>query len=675
MNITEALQKAIENHQKGDLQQAEDIYKKILIDEPDNFYALHYLGVVNIQRENLDLAIEYIEKAFKVDSSDSHAYYNHAIALQEKGRLDDAITSYQKAIRLNPSNYDAHVNLGIVFKEKGKLDEAVTCYQKALQLNPDLFAAYNNLGMALQEKGQLDDAEACLQKALQFKPDSPETLFNLGTVFMEQGKQDQALSVFDKVLDLTPHSVIARFTHCISQLSIIHQDESSIYNSRKKYYDELTKLHDTIRFDTKQDIESASKAIGVVQPFYLAYQGLNDLELQQIYGNLLCRIMALRYPRFADRPPMPPGISEKPIRIGFVSGYFYNHSIWKIPIKGWIENLDKDRFELSGYYTWKNKDIETVTARRFFNHFVEDVYSFEDLCNIIKKDNLHMLIFPEIGMDPITLKLASLRLSPVQCASWGHPTTSGLPTIDFYLSSNLMEPPDADNHYTEGLIRLPNLSAYYTPPELKKTGANRDDFRLHHGRVLYHCCQSLYKYLPQYDEVFPRIARELGSCTLLFSSHPRSKWITEQFQRRITRAFEKFNLDAEKFVVFLPFINEARYNDLYYLSDVLLDPIGWSGCNSALEAISCDLPVVTLPGRLMRSRDSFGILSVMGIKDTIASSFDEYIEISVRLGKDPEWRKHISKKIAENKHRIYYDKTCISALENFIEKTVSESLD
>jgi len=674
MNISGSLQIAIEHHQKGNLQQAEDLYREILKIQPDNFYAIQYLGVLYIQRGNLDLAIEYIEKALQVNSSDSHGYYNLGIALQGKGRLDDAITSYQKAIQLNPSNYDAYVNLGIVFKEKGQLDDAITYYQKALQLKPDLFAAYNNLGKAFQEKGQLDDAETCLQKALQLKPDSPEIFFNLGTVLMEQGKQGQALSAFDKVLNYNPHSVIACFAHCISQLPIIHQDQSSIYTSRKNYHDELVILRDTISLNTKQDIVSAAKAIGVIQPFYLAYQGLNDRELQQIYGSLVCRIMALRYPQFADRPAMPPNISGEPIRVGFVSGYFYNHSVWKIPTKGWIENLNKGRFELYGYYTWKKKDDETDHARQYLKRFVEDIYSFEDLCSIIQRDNLYILIFPEIGMDPITVKLASLRLAHVQCACWGHPTTTGLPTIDYYLSSDLMEPPDADNDYTEKLIRLPNLSAFYALPQLQKTDMNRDHFGLHSDTVIYHCCQSLYKYLPQYDEVFPRIAQKLGSCTFLFSSHPRSKWLTEQFKRRINRAFDQFNLNAEKFVIFSPFLDTARYNALYYLSDVLLDPIDWSGCNSAIEAISCNLPVVTLPGNLMRSRDSFGILTMMGIKDTIASSIDEYIEISVKLGKDSEWREQISKKIAENKYRIYHDRTCITALEDFFERVIKERI-
>lgn len=422
-----------------------------------------------------------------------------------------------------------------------------------------------------------------------------------------------------------------------------------------------------VQYLNRDEIDAASEAVGSIQPFYLAYQGLNDRELQKIYGDLVCRIMALRYPQFGVHLQMPQG---EPIRIGFVSGHFYNHSVWKIPTKGWMQQLDKRRFELYGYYTWRKKDEETEAARKCCKRFIEDVYSFEDLFRAIRDDNLHVLIYPEIGMDPITLKLAALRLAPIQCASWGHPTTSGLPTIDYYLSSNLMEPPGAEEHYTEKLIRLPNLSSYYSPADMQKKQLDKKMFGLRKNSVIYHCCQSVYKYLPRYDEAFAQIAREVGNCQFLFSSHPRSAWITEQYRKRVYDAFVGFNLHADDFVVFLPFLDLPSYYALYDMADVFLDPIGWSGCNSALEAIASNLPLVTLPQGLMRSRDSFAILGIMGIQDTGSSSLDEYVDIAARLGKDLEWRAHLINKIAMNKHLVYHDRTCIKALEDFFEKVV-----
>jgi predicted O-linked N-acetylglucosamine transferase (SPINDLY family) len=277
-------------------------------------------------------------------------------------------------------------------------------------------------------------------------------------------------------------------------------------------------------------------------------------------------------------------------------------------------------------------------------------------------------------MDPMTLKLAALRLAPIQCASWGHPETSGLPTIDYYLSSDFMEPPNGHEHYTEQLVRLPNLSIYYTPIKHNVIETNRETFGLRKDSLLYHCCLALYKFLPQYDEMFPRIAQQVGDCQFLFSSYPFIPDVLDKFYARIKNAFARFDLDANNYVVFLPLLNQDQYASLNRLCDIYLDSIGWSGCNSSLEALAWNLPVITLPGLLMRSRDTAAILTLMGVTETIASSLDEYIEIAAKLGQDREYRIHISKKIDANKHRVYQDKACISALEEFLEEVVRRKI-
>lgn len=668
MEISDALKRAIQYHQAGNLIEAENIYQELLIAEPDNFYALHYLGVLYCQYGNYDKAIEYINKAIQT-KSDAHAYYNLGLAYQGKRFFDKAISSYQNALKLNPHMADALVNLGIIFfKYEIQIDKAIECFQEALKINPEHPEAYSNLAIVFQETGKIGEAIKYYKKALTSKPESPEILFNLGTALMEEGKQEEALATLNKVIKQKPHSFIARFAHCIAQIPIIHKDESSISSSRKDYQNELIELKSMIDLKNSSLIEEASVAIGTMQPFYLAYQGLNDVELQRLYGELICNIMSSRYPEFAEQPVMP-AIKER-IRIGFISGHFYNHSVWKIPIKGWMEKINKERFELFGYYTWIKDDDETKTAAKYCKRFVKN-NSFEKLCQAIRNDNLHIIIYPEIGMDPISLKLASLRLSPVQCVSWGHPTTTGLPTIDYFLSSALMEPHDADTHYTERLVRLPNLSAYITPLETQITNINRQSFNLPDNSLLYHCCQSLYKFLPQYDEIFPLIAKRVNNCRFLFSEHPKSEYITEQLRLRLYRAFDRLNLYASDYITFLPFLDNHRYNSLYQITDVFLDPIGWSGCNSAIEAINFNLPIVTFPGNLMRSRDCSAILKMMGLEECIASTREEYIDLAVRIGNDSGLRKSISNKIAENKYKIFYDMECIKALEDFFERVVN----
>ena len=203
---------------------------------------------------------------------------------------------------------------------------------------------------------------------------------------------------------------------------------------------------------------------------------------------------------------------------------------------------------------------------------------------------------------------------------------------------------------------------------------NRETFGLPDQSVLYLCCQSLFKYLPFYDDVFPRIARAVRDCRFLFIAH-QSRFVTDQFQSRLKKTFSRFGMNADEYVVFLPRLNAERYFMINRLSDVYLYSIGWSGGNTTLEAVACGLPVVTFPGAFMRGRHSAAILTMMDLAETIASTPDEYVTLAVRLGQDPAHRKRISEKMASNKRLIYRDGACISALEDFLERAVREKLN
>jgi predicted O-linked N-acetylglucosamine transferase (SPINDLY family) len=252
--------------------------------------------------------------------------------------------------------------------------------------------------------------------------------------------------------------------------------------------------------------------------------------------------------------------------------------------------------------------------------------------------------------------------------------TSGLPTIDYFLTSEFMEPPEAEGHYTERLVRLPNLSIHYTPPDLREVPGNRADLGLPTDGVLFLCAQSLWKYLPHYDDVFPRIAKELGKCHFVFKKYFKSLQITNQFRQRLSQAFARYGLNSEDYVTLLPRMDLAHYYALYRLVDIFLDSIGYSGGKTTLDAITCDLPVVTMPGNLMRGRQSLAILTMMGIKETIGATVDDYVSLAVRLGSDAHWRHQLARKIAENKQKLYRDITCIRGLEAFIEEAVSRHL-
>jgi protein O-GlcNAc transferase len=269
-------------------------------------------------------------------------------------------------------------------------------------------------------------------------------------------------------------------------------------------------------------------------------------------------------------------------------------------------------------------------------------------------------------MDKVSAQLAAQRLAAVQCASWGHPVTSGFPTIDYFLSSDLMEPADASDHYSERLVRLPNLSIYHEPLDIPPDGIDREQLGLRAGAVVYWCGQSLPKYLPQFDEVFARIAAEVPGCQFAFIEFGGGKAVTGLFRARLDRAFGAVGLSAEKHCVFLPRLTPNHFVAAIGQCDVVLDSIGWSGCNSILESLVHNLPIVTMACEMMRGRHTAAILEMMELRTTTARTIDEYVSIAGILGRHRAKRDGLSADIADKKHRIYRDRACIVALETFL---------
>ena len=142
--------------------------------------------------------------------------------------------------------------------------------------------------------------------------------------------------------------------------------------------------------------------------------------------------------------------------------------------------------------------------------------------------------------------------------------------------------------------------------------------------------------------------------------------ITKQFRGRLDRAFAALGLDAAKHCVFLPRLPVDQFVAAIGQCDVVLDSIGWSGGNTTLEGLAHDVPIVTMPGPMMRGRHTMAILRMMGVTDTIAETLDDYVAIAARLGRDLLWRAAVRQRISENKNRIYRDSEAIVALEGFL---------
>jgi predicted O-linked N-acetylglucosamine transferase (SPINDLY family) len=641
--------------------EAEAAYRRALEITPKGAEAHLKLGLLRLRLGRHEAALEPLTAAAALDARLPVAHGALASALCAIGDLAAAGESALRALELAPNDPNFVATLALVRNAQGRFAEAEALCLRALAEGEEP-GLLNTLGVALRETARLDEAGAAFERASALRSGFVDALYNLAAVRKDQGRTDEAIGLLREVAALAPDVPAARFALCMAHLPPFYIDEAEIETRRADYAAELDAL---AALADRVGAGALAPGVGAAQPFYLAYQGRNDVQLQKRYGALVCRAMAEAYPTVSLASP--PVTGER-IRVGVISGHIRRHSVWRLPTRGWVEGLDRSRFEVLGYHTSPFRDAETDRAERLFDRFVQGPLSVDGWRERIIADRPHALIYPEVGMDPMVARLAAMRLAPVQYAAWGHPSTTGYPTIDYFLSSAAMEPDDGDSHYSERLVRLPGLS---TPAALEPLVAPippRAALGLPPAATVYWCGQSLYKYLPRHDEVFAAIAAKAPGSRFVFIEFPGSPALTLRFQGRLAAAFSARGLDAEALCVWLPRMTPDACLAAMGCADVVLDSLGWSGCNSLLDGLTHGLPVVTLPGPTMRSRHGAAILSLVGLDHLICPTLGEYVEVAAGLTKKES--RESARRILERNRFELADRRALPALEHHIGSSV-----
>ncbi|GAB5447444.1 MAG: hypothetical protein Gyms2KO_23170 [Gymnodinialimonas sp.] len=508
------------------------------------------------------------------------------------------------------------------------------------------------------------------QRALHLAPDVHETYLRMARAHARLGQTDEALACCDQLLSRDPGCLAAHFAACMIQCPILYRADTQMLWRRHAYGVALANLEARLRDAPDKEVAQIAPWVGRFTPFYLIYQGLDCTDLQRVYGRILCRIMAARYPDWSwDRAPQRPP-SDGPIRIAIASATFRNHSVWKMVMKGWLRTLDPDKFQLFGFSFSDLEDAETAQARASMTSFVTGARSVENWAKEIYAVRPHILLYPEVSMNQTAIKLSALRIAPVQCTTWATYVTSGLPTMDYFLSGDAMEVPDAQDHYSEQLIRLPGLSVMFEPPTVQPNTLAREDLSLRPGAVVYLCIQSLFKYLPFYDHLIARIAEETGDCQFVFLADKAAHTVTQAFENRLRTAFEAKGLVYTDHVVVLPTLSDAGFHRLLQLGDVFLDSIGVGGSTTTFEALAHDAPIVTCPVETLCSRVSAAALTRMGLSETIARDPDHFVDLAVGLGRSPHDRDRIRKRTRAAKSSVFSDRKVGASLQEALRSMV-----
>jgi len=628
---------------------------------PDYGGALRNVGMLHYRQQRWADAAAALARAAAADPADADAHYWLGEALLSLGKSDAAADSYRRVLRIRPNHPESLYRMGYILAGQGRRDEAVTFLQRAIAAKPQLAAAHVGLGNLHALEQRFTQAAAAYRTALEHEPGNVPARVNLSNALVYLGDAESARRALEAALALDPENSAARWTHVMSGIPLIRDSGTDLASVRTRFSRELAALDRW--FDGHRSV-AGHEAVGVQQPFWLAYQERDNLELLRAYGQLCTRLMTTWQEGAGLRPRATrnPG----PVRVGVVSQYFRRHSVWDALVRGWYQGMDRSRLELYSFCLGQARDPETEYAESRSARFLQGPKALRQWVEAILEAQPDVLIYPEIGMDPMTVKLASLRLAPVQAASWGHPETTGLPTIDCYLSAEALEPQGAQAHYAERLILLPNLGCCVEPFEGPVPAVDPGRWGLPAGAPLLLCPGTPFKYAPEHDALYAKIAGRLGECRLCFFICGIPE-LSEKLRRRLARAFEAHGLEFGRHVSFIPWLPRPEFYGLMQRADAMLDTLGFSGFNTALQAAECGLPMVTCAGQFLRGRLASGVLQRMGLGELVAASEEEYVDLAVRLARDGDYRDQVRRRIQSGRHVLYRDPAPIRALEEFLQ--------
>ncbi len=588
------------------------------------------------------------------------ALVSEGIAAASRGDGAAAVAAYRAAIAAAPQRPEAHVNLAAILHDNGSSALAEVHCRLALATRPDMVPALVNRGAALINLGRLTEARGALERALELAPDEAGARQNLALACREMGDTDAAREHF---VALQAHQASPGLrVQAEMLLPPIPASVEDLRSARARFEDGVARLH-----KDKVALHDPAKEVGQT-PFYLAYHGEDDIDIQRRIAEFYraaCPALSFVAPHCRPRRRPPSGVpaGERRIRVGFISSYFTAHTIGQLQ-RGLIAGLDRRRFEVV-VFAFGSPD--SAIARQIHGCADRTVIlprRLEAAQAALAEARLDALLFTDLGMDPQTYFLAHGRYAPVQATTWGHPITTGLPSIDFFLTSALMEEPAAQAHYSETLVRLPGLSVHYQrPPAPDPWPLSR--WGLPEDRTVYLCPQSLFKFHPAFDTTFADILRNDARGLLVLVNAKIDHWGTLLMER-----FRRVAPDVADRIVLLPKQPYDAFLRLMQAAPVMLDTWPFGGGNTTLEALAMGTPVVTLPDTHLRGRLTLGFYRRMESEDLVAASADAYVGLALRLGGDPDARAQARERIAARSGRLFEDTRTLEDMGRFFEQSV-----
>ena len=473
-------------------------------------------------------------------------------------------------------------------------------------------------------------------------------------------------------------------TQFVTNCYYLFETKAQIMKHRE-YYEKMIKYMIVNTGPIYGNINVLNTFINRNNAYPYAYHDMSNASLFQNIAKLqsgLCPDLLLNTTKI--RPVNESGNTPAKIKVGFVSDFIVTfHSVAKDRL-GIIKHLcDDPEFDVK--IMTRKKD-----THRFYDKIMADVNpsALENLIvtmeegnlvanrNQIADQNFDIIVYPEIGMCQQTRFIAFSRLAPVQISTWGHSDTSGLPNIDYFVSSKFFNTEEDQDHYSEQLVLFDSLGTYYynmfdyfkEEVQLVNDSTDADAFRQDviektgvANPTLYGCIQIFIKMHPSFAHMLNEILNADENGVIVLLSANKGDEDDARFVNYIKTKVA--HMERVYFIYQAPFV---QYTSYVKNCDLILDYFPFGGFNSIIELFLLGKVCITCPGNRISGKFTQGLYKKMGITEFICASEKEYVTKAVEYGKNHTERKKHEARILDNVHKIIEDKESVDEWKTFL---------
>jgi len=497
--------------------------------------------------------------------------------LQLTGEFERAEAEFKRAIDLDPNYANAYQNFGSLLIETGQTKDGIHALRRAIKIQPNHAQAFANLSAGLNIQSQHQDAAEAARRALEIAPDLADAQNNLGAALRALGDHTGAEAAYRRAASLDP-------THSKAHSNLIY----------------------SLDFNAAYDVRD------------------HQAERQRWYQKHGKPLSSKIHPHSNE------ATAKRRLQIGYVSADFRHHSATN-GFGPMLLSYDHSEFDIVCYAC--NFEQDSVTERfRVVATKWRNCARMNDaeLATQIRKDKIDILVDLSGHSAGNRLLVFARKPAPVQVTAWGFGTGTGLPTIDYFLTDEIVAPKSEHHMYAETIRFLPSHIPYMAPipsPNIVKPP------HLANGYVTFGSFNRIEKMNDAALAAWSEILSRAPNARLIIKSQALDReTVLKDFTARMTKA----GIGSDKFEL-LGGDPQPEHLAKHTLVDIMLDPFPHGGGVSSADSLWMGVPVIALRGNTIPGRLGASVLHALGLDEFIAGSREEYIEIAIRLAGDPSY--------------------------------------